>query len=228
MRNRLWQAALIVAAFAGLVFGSTTVAGAAPAATCSQLNAQLTRLYNLLDHVTDPDAQSDLLVRIDALEAQMDAQDCFGSTVRTLNATVWVWTTASQAPGPYVKDISFQVRISNTDSVTWSLPTTTFPGGVTIAQRTGAGLANSGTYHSTGYLALTAPINVTTSLGSATGTLNITTGSTITINDGTTRTGSPVSSPAGRTGSVTLVGTTPLTISVVNLNAMIQMTGTLS
>jgi hypothetical protein len=226
MRNRLWQAVLIVAAFAGLVFGAPTVAGAAPAATCSQLNTQLTRLYNLLAHVSDPDAQSDLVVQIDALETRMEAQGCFASTVRTLTATVWVWTTSGLAPGPYVKDISFQVRFVNTGSVTWTLPTTVFPGGVTISQR--SGLSASGSYAGTGYLALTAPINVTTSLGSATGTLDITTGSTITINDGTTRTGSPVSSPGDKTGSVTLVGTTPLTISAVHLNAVLQMTGTLS
>ncbi|MFL6121247.1 hypothetical protein [Actinophytocola sp.] len=226
MRNLLLRAVLTVAAVAGLVLGSTTVAGAVPAATCAQLSAQLTRLYNLLDHVSDPDAQSDLLIKIEVLEARMEAQGCFASTVRTFTATVSVWTTTSLAPGPYVKDISFQVRFINTGTATWTLPTTVFPGGVTISQR--SGLSASGSWAGTGYLALTAPIDVATSLGSATGTLNITTGSTITINDGTTRTGSPISSPGDQKGNVTLVGTTPLTIGVVQLNAMLQMTGTLS
>jgi CheY-like chemotaxis protein len=187
--------------------------------------AQLNRLWNLYNHVRDPEAKQELIQQIADVNEQMKAQGCLDITTRTLSSTVTVWTDSSLAPGPYAKDLSIQLRISNTGAVTWSFPTTTLNGGITISQRSGT--SASGSYASSGYLSLTAPIAVDTPYGSATGTLSISTDETINTRDGA-RSGSRVSSPDAKSGSVTMVGTTPLTISVVNLNVQIQVSGTLS
>jgi hypothetical protein len=210
----------------GLVVGSATVAHAvpAPAQTCAQLQTKLTRLQNLAAHVTDPEARQRLFDQIEVVIAQMEAQGCFGSTARTLSATVRIWTDSGRAPGPYDTSNSFSLRINNLGDVSWSLPPATFPGGIRITQR---GSGGSGRYASTGYLSLTTPIQVDTPDGSATGTLDVSTDQVVSTREGV-RAGSRVTSPGTKSGNVTLVGNTPLTISVLHLNAQIQLSGTLS
>jgi hypothetical protein len=229
MRNRLWQAVLGVTAVLGLALAPTAAVSAAPAtatATCSQLQAKLTRLWNLYNHVVDEEAKARLMDQIDEVQSQMEAQGCFTGTKRTLTADVQIWTDSSLAPGPYKKNnMAFDVTIMPAGDVKWVLPTTTFNSGITITQR--AGQSASGTYSDSGYLSLTAPIAVDTPYGSATGTLNVSTDQTVSTGEGP-KSGARVSSPADKRGSVTLVGTTPLTIGVTSLNVQIQVSGTLS
>jgi hypothetical protein len=224
IRQRLARTAVGLTILAGTVAGTTTVASAATQ-TCAQLQAKVDKLWTQYNHVANDEARQKLLDQIDAVIAQMEAQNCFASTVRTFAGTARVWTDSSQASGQYDTPVSFPITFRPTGEVGWSLPTLTLSSGITVSQQSGR--SGSGSWHDGGYLSLTAPISVNTPLGSGSATLTLTTDTTVGTRVGPVS-GSRISSAADWRGSATVVGAAPVTISIATITAQAEIFGTLS
>jgi hypothetical protein len=222
IRNRLGQAVVAVALVAGAALASTAPAAAA-VQTCAQLQARYNLLENLAAHVTDPAAQDKLYGQALAVMDQMEAQGCFDLTSRTFTDTITVWTDSSLAPGPSTRTVTLTLRFQQDGTLIWSLPAIDM-GSVTITQN---GNNTSGSWNTAGHLTLTAPIKVHTSYGDGTSTLTISTDQSISTPSGTF-TGAPLSSPSTLSGSVTLTGTTSVTISILTVHAQAAFVGTVS
>jgi hypothetical protein len=224
IRRRLAQTAMGLTLLAGTMTGTTTVASAATQ-TCAQLQAKVDTLWTRYNHVFNEAARQKILDQIDAVIAQMEAQNCFATTVRTFTGTARVWTDSSQASGQYDTPVSFPITFEQTGAVSWSLPTLNVTSGTTVTQQSGR--AASGSWGNGGYLSLTVPISVNTSLGSGTATLTLTTDTTINTRFGAVS-GSRIGSAADWRGNAAVVGAEPVHISIITLTAQAEIFGTLS
>ena len=207
----------------GLVVGAASPAVAVQ--TCAQLEQKEARIMSLLQHVRDPEARQRLFDQLEAVQAQLESQGCNDGSGRTVAGTATTWSDNSAAPGPSDTAVSFQVRLRPSGGVDWSLPTVMLSKDAWVTA--GSGADPSGSWASTGYLSLNTPIKVHTGYGDGTGTLRLSTDSTVQTRSGTV-TGSRVASPATQTGAVTLIGETSFGIAGQTIRAQVRIVATLS